>query len=139
MEKQLLREQEICPSEEVLKNALGSNYSAFEIFRETITEPFGLTLEWNYYKDGKSWLSKICNKKKTIFWLSVWDTFFQIGFFFTEKHLEGIAALDIAEKIKEDFLKTKSVGKFLPMIFRINSEDQLADLFKVVEFKKMFK
>lgn len=37
-------------------------------------------------------------------------------FYFIEKHLEAIAALDISESIKEDFYKTRSVGRLIPMI-----------------------
>ena len=137
METRLLREQEIIPTEDVLKKSLGGRLPAFQTLIEAITgEKYALTIEWNYYKDGKSWLAKICNKKKTVFWLSVWDKFFQVGFYFTEKHLEGIDALSIDEKIKEDFLLTKPVGKLLPMIIRVYNESQLADLLKIIEFKK---
>jgi hypothetical protein len=138
METQLLREQDVFPSEEVLKNTLGGIYPVYESLMGTI-DGYGLVHEWNYYKDGKSWLCKVINKKKTVFWLSVWDGYFQIGFFFTEKHLEGIAALEVDEKIKEDFCKQKPVGKLLPMIFKISQKEQLGDLLKVVEFKKKLK
>ncbi len=140
METQLLREQSIVPSNEVLENVLGSIYTTYELFMNTVTgTEYGLTYEWNYYRDGKAWLCKVSNKKKTVFWLSVWDGYFQIGFFFTAKHLEGIAALDIDEKIKEDFCQTKPIGKLLPMIFKISEKEQLNDLLKVVEFKKNLK
>ena len=140
MEKPLLREQEIIPTEEVLKNVLGESYSAFEELINTITTPeFGLIPEWNYYKDGKSWLCKVCYKKKTVFWLSAWDKFFKITFFFTEKHLEGIASLDIEENIKDDFGKVKPVGRLLPLLISINKTEQLSDALKIIEFKKRLK
>jgi hypothetical protein len=53
--------------------------------------------------------------------------------------LEGIAALDIAEQIKEDFCRTKPVGKLLPMLLNINKHEQLADLLKVIDYKKKAK
>ena len=140
MEKPLLREQEIIPTGEVLKNVLGESYSAFEELINTITTPeFGLIPEWNYYKDGKSWLCKVCYKKKTVFWLSAWDKFFKITFFFTEKHLEGIASLDIEENIKDDFGKVKPVGRLLPLLISINKTEQLSDALKIIEFKKRLK
>ena len=137
METQLLREHEVIPTEDVLRKALGDRFPAFQTLTETITgKEYALTMEWNYYKDGKSWLGKICHKKKTVFWLSVWDKFFQIGFYFTEKHLEGIGALSIDKKIKEDFSQAKAVGKLLPMIIRVYNEDTLVDVLKIIEFKK---
>ena len=140
MEVQLLREPEIFPSKEVLKDILGKVYDVLEELESRLTQnEFALTLDWHYYNDGKSWLGKVCHKKKTVFWLSVWDGYFKTTFFFLERHLESIAALDISEQIKEEFCCTKSVGKLLPMLISINRQEQLADLLKVVEFKKKAK
>ena len=141
METQLLRDPDIIPSEDVLKNALGSNIcDVYESFIGVITgTDYGLTYEWKYYNDGKSWLCKISLKKKTILWLSVWEGCFKTTFFFIEKHLEGIAALNISEKIKEDFCKMKPLGRLLPMVFNIHQKEQLDDLLKVVAFKKTLK
>lgn len=72
-------------------------------------------------------------------WLSVWNGFFKISFFFTEKHLEGIAALDIAENIKEDFCKAKPIGRLIPMLFNINNKKELPDVLTVAAFKKSLK
>ena len=140
MEVLLLREQEIFPSEEVLKAVLGQVYDVLAELEKQVTQgEFPLTLNWNYYRDGKSWFCKVCHKKKTIFWLSVWNGFFKTAFYFTEKHLESIAELDISEQIKEDFCQMKSIGKLRPMIISIDKQEQLADLLKIVKFKKEFK
>ena len=140
METQMLREKEIFPSKEVIKDVLGDGFDLYEMLETQITQgKNALTMDWRYYNDGKSWLCKVCHKKKTVFWLSAWDGFFKTTFFFLERHLEGIAALDISEPIKEEFLQTKSVGKLLPMIIDINSREKLSDLLKVIEFKKKAK
>lgn len=137
----LLRNSEIFPSDKVLKDTLGDDvYSILESLLRTITsEEYGLTIEWRFYNDGKAWFGKVIHKKKTILWLSVWEGFFKTGFYFTEKHLEAIAALDISEKIKEEFCIMKPVGKLFPMIFNINSGNQLLDLLTVIRFKKSLK
>jgi len=138
METQLLKDPEIFPSKEVLKNALGSEiYSVLEELETRLTQKeFGITLEWRYYQDGKAWLCKACYKKKTIFWLSVWEGIFKTAFYFLERHLEEIDVLEITEQIKEDFYRTKSVGKLLPMLVNINKQEQLDDFLKIVKFKK---
>ena len=137
METQLLREPEIFPSKEVLKNLLGNVYEVLEEIETKLTQDeFALTFNWHYYNDGKSWLCKVCNKKKTVFWLSVWEGFFQTGFFFLERHLEGIAALQIPEN---SFKMEKEIGKLFPLVFRINKREQLDNLIKIVEFKKKAK
>lgn len=137
--KMLLRDPEQFPSNKVLKKVLGATvYSVMELFMETITEE-DLTVEWRYYNDGKSWLGKVIYRKKTVLWLSVWEGFFKTSFYFTEKHLEDIAALNISEKIKEDFCKAKPVGRLIPMIIDVNDKEQLEDLLTIVRFKKKLK
>ena len=134
MEKQLLREPEIFPSKEVLKNTLGEVYCVLEELEAQLTQSeFALTFDWNYYKDGKSWLCKVVHKKKTVFWLSVWDGFFRISFFFLDRHLEGIAALELDEN---NYVIEKVCGKMIPFIFNINDKKQFTDLLKIILFKK---
>lgn len=137
----LLRNPEEFPSDEVLKDALGDAiYKVLESFIGTITnEEYGLTPEWRFYNDGKTWLCKIQYKKKTVLWLSVWEGFFKVSFYFSEKHIDSIAALDISETIKEDFAKPKPSGRLIPMIFDIIDKVQLDDLLTVVRFKKSLK
>ncbi|MDU1905177.1 MAG: DUF3788 family protein [Dysgonomonas sp.] len=137
----LLRDSEIFPSNEVLNDVLGSSvYSVLETFLgKIIDEEYGLTFEWRFYNDGKAWFCKVVNKKKTILWLSVWDGFFKIGFYFTEKHIEGIAALDISETIKEEFAKAKPVGRLIPLIVDVKDKEQIDDLLTIVRFKKSLK
>ena len=137
MEKPLLREQEIFPSKKVLKNTLGLSYSVFDALETILTNnEYALTFDWNYYKDSKAWLCKVCHKKKTVFWLSAWDGFFKTSFFFLERHLEGIAALELDEN---SYVLEKEFGKMIPLIFNINSVEQLSGLLKVVEYKKELK
>ena len=137
METQLLREPEIFPSKEVLKDMLGDVYDVLDELETRLTrDEFALSFNWHYYNDGKSWLCKVSHKKKTVFWLSIWDGYFKTGFYFLERHLEGIAALQIADN---SYQMEKEWGKMIPVIFNIKDKKQLPDLLKVVEFKKKAK
>lgn len=137
----LLRDPSIYPSDEVLEKVLGDTvYKVLKSFTGTITnEEYALTTEWRFYNDGKLWLCKTQYKKKTILWLSVWEGFFKLSFYFTEKHLEGIAALDIPDTIKEAFAKAKPSGRLIPMIIDVNNNEQIKDLLTIVRFKKSLK
>ncbi len=67
----LLTDPDTFPSNDVLAVALGKSFNAFEQFIDRVTNTdFNLDMQWNYYKDGKSWLCKITGNKKTVFWLS---------------------------------------------------------------------
>jgi hypothetical protein len=136
----LLREQDIFPTNEVLQNTLVESYPVLHELMEIITgEKYGLATQWNYYKDGKAWLCKVCFKKKTIFWLSVWDKYFKTGFYFTEKNCSGISELDIEGKIKQDFSQRKSIGKLMPLAINVSGKEQISDVIKIIEYKKSLK
>lgn len=136
-----LRDPAIIPSEKVLSEALGDQaYSALALFFETIASPeYGLNNEWRYYNDGKAWLCKVTQKKKTILWLSVWEGFFKTSFYFMEKHLEAITALNISESKKNEFASMKPIGKLIPLWFDIGKQEQLGELLAVVGFKMSLK
>jgi hypothetical protein len=140
MDGQILKDPQVLPVEEVLGNALGSSFTTFNELINTITKSeFGLIPEWRYYKDGGAWLCKVQFKKKTIFWLSVWDGYFKTTFYFTEKNCGGLADLNIDEKILKDFAANKPIGKLLPLTLCIEQQEQLADLLKLAAYKKKLK
>ncbi len=134
MEAMVLKDKNVFPTEEVLEKVLEKSYPAFEELGNALAG-LGLKLEWNYYNDGKSWLCKMLLKKKNLGWLSVWNGFFKTTFYFTEKHLEGIAGLDIAEQIKENFCRAKPIGKLIPMVIDIRHKEQLKDVLTIIQYK----
>ena len=138
MEQLILKDGTVFPDMEVLKCALKDSFPIYEEFLGVLTE-LGITPEWNYYKDGGSWLCKMLLKKKNMGWIAVFDGYFSVTFYFLERHLEAIAELEISEQIKEDFCKAKAHGKLLPM--RIIAADSLAikDIAIVIQLKKGLK
>lgn len=137
--KPLLRDPDISPEENVLKDALGVKvYDVFDEFMGVITQEFDLKPEWRFYKDGGAWLCKVQFKKKTVFWLSVWPYYFNVTFYFTEKTREGISDLRIDKALKESVFERES-GRFIPMIFEIKNNDAMNDLKEVIHYKKGLK
>lgn len=140
MEGLLLREQENPPTSETLSNALGDSYLVFEELIKEITGPdFGLVTEWNYYRDGKAWLCKVIFRKKTIFWLSVWDKYFKIVFYFTEKNYKGVFESGISEHIKQDFASSITTSKFIPLEICVQKKEQITDILIIAAYKKSLK
>ena len=131
--KPLLTDPDIQPTPDVLQEVLGDTYTAFAELSTKLTTELNITMDWRYYNDSKAWLCKVAHKKKTVFWLSVWDGFFKTGFFFLERHLEGLSNLNIDDNA---YILEKNVGKFIPLVFNISNTEQLDDLVKVAEFKK---
>ena len=140
MEKPLLTDPSVFPSPEVLQEVLADSFQVCEKTLAVITaEPYRLVPEWRYYNDGKAWLCKMGYKKKTIFWLSVWDGYFKAGFYFVERHLPGIGELDIDPTIKEALSVAKPFGTLYPVTLEMRKADQIGDLLCLIEYKKGLK
>jgi hypothetical protein len=56
MENNMLNDPGIYPEENILEKALDKKYKYYKTFMEEITKE-NLIVEWNYYKDGKSWIN----------------------------------------------------------------------------------
>jgi len=134
MANQLLLDEAIFPSADIIHAALGGIYPVYQSFRERLAAG-QISIEWRYYRDSKSWLGKCQHKKKTVFWLSVWEGFFKAAFFFTETAHEGVQALPFDEPPKRE----PNVGKFVPLVMEVHSESQLGDLARLIAYKKSLK
>ena len=132
---QLMRDKNTEMNDEFLATALGVCYPTWQKFNEEFAT-HGLALEWRFYKDG-GWLAKITHKTKTIIWGSVSDGYFSASFNFPAKPqlLDGIKSLDIADDIKNSIETTPS-GKYIGFTVDVHGDEQLADVYKIVEFKK---
>jgi hypothetical protein len=138
-DKPLLRDPEVKPDEKSLRSVLGEE--GFVLYSRVLTDigSLGADFQWNYYKDGHAWLCKVVMKKKTLFWISVWDGYFKAGFYFTEKHVEAILDLNIDTNIKEHFATAKPIGKLIPLTINVDSTAKIDDLILVAQFKSSLK
>ena len=135
MDKLVLSNNELYPSAKVLQEALGESFMAFESLCNDLI-PHNIIPEWNYYNDGKAWLCKLLFKKKNLAWLGVYSGYFVVTCYFTERHLEKIADLDISEPVKETFCIANPIGRLLPMSITIDTANLSADVLTMILFKK---
>ena len=136
----LLRDESVKPSDYAIEHALGKQrFSVYQKLVNVIEKELGLGMQWAYYEDGHAWLCKVVFKKKTMFWLSIWDGFIRTGFYFNDKTRSGVLELEINDQIKKDFKKEKPIGKLLPLTIDIVSAEQLEDLSTIITYKKGLK
>lgn len=133
-----LSDESVFPTELVIQSILGK---AFSVFIDTITsEQFSLNYEWRYYNDGKSWLLKICYKKKTIIWSSVHDEYFSVTFYLVNKPDIDLSGLTISAELKKQYSENRIASKkFNHLIIHVRTKKQLADIYSLIEYKKSLK
>lgn len=85
---QLLTDPDQLPDNKLFEDILSKQLLHTYLQIENIVSALGLNAEWRYYHDGKAWLCKITNKKKTIAWLSLWNDCIKTSFYFTEKRVK---------------------------------------------------
>lgn len=146
--KQLFRDKNVKPTEQLIAEALGEGYTIYQRFIETLENEGISLMDWRYYQDGKAWLSKGeykwtttrgTNKVKPIFWLSLWEGFFKVSFHFSEKARTQLLSLPISEETKESIHKAPTNGtkmKFFSVIFDVASDSSLNDIYQIAEFRK---
>ena len=134
--EQILKDPKVTLTSHVLKTNLGKLYEIYEKLVTTIeSERFKATPEWKFYKDGGAWLCKITRKKKTVFWLSAWQSHFEAAFYFTENTGKGITDLSIKRAHKTAYTEAPPIGNLKPLIMEISTAAQLNDVFTVADYK----
>ena len=148
-EKQLLRNPDIEPSDDVIAGALGASNNTYIMFVNEL-EKHHIRLEWRYYTDGKAWLGKGlyqwtgirgCHKETTVFWLSAWDGFFKVTIYFPEKFRTDVLALPLDNTVKQMAADSKQMGKlkYFPVTFELRSDKFLDAVFMLADFRKSLK
>ncbi len=147
-EYQLLRDPKINPTQEIIAEGLGLTNITYIKFIERLKQININLMDWRYYNDGKAWLSKGeykwvtnrgTNKVKPIFWLSIWNGFFKISFFFSTISRPELLTLPISKETKNLIKEAKPMGKtmrYIPIVLDISDDKYIDDLLILSEFRK---
>ncbi|MGE5294751.1 MAG: DUF3788 family protein [Solirubrobacterales bacterium] len=126
MDKPCLTNKDEYPDDEVLSRHLGGVKKTWDSFLAFLKESHpSFVTEWRYYNDGKSWLCKLTNKKKTVCWISVCDGLFKTTFYFPDRAEELIAASELEKEYIDQFVNGEKYGKIRGVTVLIK---KLADL-----------
>ena len=136
MNKPLLNNKDEFPDDKILLKVLDKSKVLWDEWVRTLSVDFpSASLEWNYYKDGGAWLGKLVQKNKTVCWISVWDKFFKVSFYFTEKNDKDIRDMKIDQRLKDDYFSHKPVGKLKPLIVEVKTKKALKDVQEIISYK----
>jgi hypothetical protein len=112
MEQPVLSDANQFPSEDIIFSHIEKTKALWiSLFEHIHAHHPDFAEEWRYYRDGKSWLLKVTQKKKTIFWLSIVKGAFRTTFYFTDKAEEALMSSDLSDEIKEQFKSGKRFNK----------------------------
>jgi len=94
---------------------------------------------WRYYNDGKQWLFKMVQKKKTIFWGTILEGAFKITFYFGGKAEPVIVASDLPDNVKQQYLTGPRYGKIRAISILVNDLSDVSVIKKLIPVKVKLK
>ena len=134
------------PTSEILEQVLGDSFSVYEAFQDTLPE-LEIEQKWQWYTPHKAWFAKGqhfwttprgTRKEKNLYWLHVFEGFFSVAVWFKEKNREEILYANVSEKTRQLIHNAETMGKVptFPVVFDITTDELLADVCILIEFKK---
>ena len=139
-EEFILTDRLIKPDDETLFSIIGDKSRLWQRIMNYVKENYtGISEVWNYYNDGKQWLFRLNQKKKTIFWMGVLKDTFRITFWFGDKAESLIKSSDIPDRIKSDFKTAKRYNKIRGISIKMADETDVDAVLKLVAIKLKIK
>ncbi len=128
------------PTEKSIQAALGRAAGTWRaLFEKIHAEHPDLTESWNYYHDGKSWLLKVVQKKKTMFWLIVEKGSFRLTFYFAHRLTDQLLAGDLSAERKTAIKESAATGKLAGVSIKFGPRSGIGDVMALIDLKKTLK
>ncbi|MDR2712004.1 MAG: DUF3788 domain-containing protein [Clostridiales bacterium] len=141
-----LRDFSVTPTSYLLEQILGGSYAAYEAFFDALP---GLDIEqeWQWYTPHKAWFgrgqhfwttARGAQKEKTLYWLHVFEGYFNVVVWFKEKNRAELLYANVSEKTKELIRDAKTMGKVptFPVTFNVTTPEPLTDIYSLLGCKK---
>jgi len=108
---QKLSDRNSIPDEELIFAIIGERKVFWQRIIKYASDNYSETSgKWNYYKDGKKWLFKFQEKKKTLFWADILNDTFRITFWFADKAEQAIESAVLPPAVKDEFRNARKYG-----------------------------
>jgi hypothetical protein len=128
------------PDEKLIFSKIGDKKKLWHAIMIFISDNYkDMEGDWRYYNDGKQWLFKMVQKKKTIFWGAILDGAFRITFYFGGKAEPVIVASDLPDKAKQQYLTGPRYGKIRAITTLVNDMSDVSDIEKLISIKVKIK
>jgi hypothetical protein len=136
----ILSDKNIIPTDDYLFSLMGEKKILWQNIMEfAFRSHKDISGSWNYYNDGKQWLFKLVQKKKTIFWGALLQDAFRITFYFTDKAESAIDSSDLPQTIKDGFKTAKKYGLIKPVSVKVADKDDVENVLRLIEIKHKIK
>jgi hypothetical protein len=135
-----LSDKNIVPTDEFVFSVIGEKKELWQAIIEYAASNYKeVSGSWNYYNDGKQWLFKLVQKKKTLCWVGLLKDSFRVTFYFGDKAEPLIFSSDIPEAMKDSFRTGKRYGAIRAISIVISSGSDVEYVKKLIDIKAKMK
>ncbi len=142
-EKELLAlsDPRVQPGDDLIFSLIGENKIYWQkLLKQMLSLYSDVTWSWNWYNDGKQWLFKLVQKKKTIFWSAILSTGqFRVTFYFGDKAEPILSGSTLPQNIKDNFKTAKKYGAIRAVTLLVQSDEDVDIVLKLAEIKVKMK
>jgi len=125
-EKLMFPDRNVFPTDDLIFSVIGEKKKFWDNIMQYASDNYkDISGLWNYYNDGKQWLFKLTQKKKTIFWGAILEDTFRITFYFGDKAEPVIVSSDLPAVIKDNFRTGQRYGKIRAISLKINTASDI--------------
>ena len=139
-ENLVLSDKQIIPNDDYIFSIIGDKKILWQSIMNHVSENYkDISGSWNYYNDGKQWLFKLVQKKKTVFWIGILKDTFRVTFYFGDKAETLIDESDLSQTIKDNFKNGKRYGKIRAISLKMSDSSDVESVKKLVAIKMKIK
>ena len=135
-----LNDKNIVPTDELIFSVIGDKRLLWQRVMQyasaSSSDVYGV---WNFYNDGKQWLFKLTQKKKTIFWAGLVDDNMRVTFWFADKAEPLISASPLPPSLKDKFRGAKKIGLIRPVSVFLNEQADADNVITLISIKLKIK
>lgn len=138
--KFMLSDKQVVPAEDLISSIIGEKYLLWKTLLTFIDDNIkDASGSWNYYNDGKQWLFKMVQKKKTIFWAALQEDSFRVTFYFGDKAEPLLDQSKLPQRLKDDFKTTKRYGAIRAISVKLMHESDFEVIKELISVKLKIK
>ena len=131
-----LNDQNIVPTDDLIFSVTGDKKILWQRVMQYASGSYrDVAGTWNYYNDGKQWLFKLTQKKKTIFWAGLVDDTLRVTFWLSDKAEPVIEASQLPPSLKDEFRNAKKYGLIRPVSISLNEHADADNVITLISLK----
>jgi len=124
------------PVDEILSEKIGENFQYWQDIKKYVNERVGDTTdEWKFYGKNYGWQLKTLLKKRNLFFLIPYESFFKVVLIFGDKAVDEIEKSAISDQIKEEIINAKKYMEGRGIAIEVKDGKNLSDIKTLIDIK----